>query len=1161
MSEVTSLHETESRPHSRPRPLSPLRDTDEDRGWGAGGRGREPAWERGAGRPRGRAHSLDALDDLDLRPGSAESEGRRRPARGRAQEGAYAPRSHSRDDLRFIQEAEPRGDRPRPHHDPYSYQHPRARSREPHYDGQHLEEALRRKGDRDRRRPRRGEQEEDDEVEDEDPAAAFPPPPPPYCETESQSSRERRLKVRGGSRVGGACARTRRRVRARKPRGTEVGSGAVPGPEGLPVWGGGGRVTHTLKAGPRRWDESGRPDPHPSVADGSFPPPDPDAESRESRGVSRASAADFCPFSKWGGGRGETILIKFADLTLSILRLGWPRGRGGRAARESAHDAASWAAGEAQPASYSWGGGGAREGDFGGRRFPRPHRAEPEPSRPAAAAAAAAAGRARDVRGPGSSLSRACARSRGFSREASHSPRPPWARMRPSPLPPPIQQLLGPATPTSPLPAPSPLPGPVCVGGGGRGGFLPRAPERAGAARARAQSAVGGGARAPESSRARARPRPRPPRVGPGLAPRSLRARSFSKREKKKKKGRKEKIESGGGGGGGGGSSSSSSAIRRRAEAEAPPERDGDGDGGEREEAGRRRPAIGPRDPAPERAEARAHRAGEREREERAVRARGPGAAARGAGEQGSGGGGGGGSSGEEEGGGGGGGGISPSHDPSVCPRDQRERLPRLLRPLLPRGLSGGPGPRAPRPPPAPRPPRSPPPLPRPSPRARAPPAPAPPMDMLDPGLDPAASATVAAAAASHEKGPEAEEGVELQEAGEGPGPEEQTAVAIASVQQTAFADHNIQYQFRTENNGGQVKEGRGRRWGGRGAGVQGLGGQEGGPAGLTPTPARRPRPPSLTHCALPPAGDVSRGPGDGRSAGRAGGCHGGGQRGLHGGVYRGGSRPWLRWVRRARGPQSSPLPIPTPPPHPPPPSPFPVSRPSFRIRSAMGAVLQLRPSVERPGLRTSRRPVWLTPRPCRCRPRTRTCRPEVGAEGPGGGSWGPGGGGQGQGLREDLTRLPSGQFYVMMTPQDVLQTGTQRTIAPRTHPYSPKMDGTRTPRDERRRAQHNEVERRRRDKINNWIVQLSKIIPDCNTDNSKTGASKGGILSKACDYIRELRQTSQRLQDTFKEAERLQVDNDLLRQQIEELKNENSLLRAQLQQHGLDIVGETPRQ
>uniref|UniRef100_A0A3P9H3X0 Upstream stimulatory factor 2 n=1 Tax=Oryzias latipes TaxID=8090 RepID=A0A3P9H3X0_ORYLA len=166
------------------------------------------------------------------------------------------------------------------------------------------------------------------------------------------------------------------------------------------------------------------------------------------------------------------------------------------------------------------------------------------------------------------------------------------------------------------------------------------------------------------------------------------------------------------------------------------------------------------------------------------------------------------------------------------------------------------------------------------------------------------------------------------------------------------------------------------------------------------------------------------------------------------------------------------------------------------------------------------------------------------------------------------------GQFYVMMTPPDVLQTGTPRTIAPRTQPYPTdenellqqeglnwKMDGPRTPRDERRRAQHNEVERRRRDKINNWIVTLSKIIPDCNMDSTKTGASKGGILSKACDYIRELRQSNQRLQESLKEVERIQMDNELCRQQIEELKNENALLRAQLQQHGIEMVGETPPQ
>ncbi|KAG2470853.1 USF2 factor, partial [Polypterus senegalus] len=45
---------------------------------------------------------------------------------------------------------------------------------------------------------------------------------------------------------------------------------------------------------------------------------------------------------------------------------------------------------------------------------------------------------------------------------------------------------------------------------------------------------------------------------------------------------------------------------------------------------------------------------------------------------------------------------------------------------------------------------------------------------------------------------------------------------------------------------------------------------------------------------------------------------------------------------------------------------------------------------------------------------------------------------------------------------------------------------------------------------------------------------SKGGILSKACDYIRELRQTNQRLQESFKEVERVQVDNELLRQQVQ---------------------------
>ena len=72
---------------------------------------------------------------------------------------------------------------------------------------------------------------------------------------------------------------------------------------------------------------------------------------------------------------------------------------------------------------------------------------------------------------------------------------------------------------------------------------------------------------------------------------------------------------------------------------------------------------------------------------------------------------------------------------------------------------------------------------------------------------------------------------------------------------------------------------------------------------------------------------------------------------------------------------------------------------------------------------------------------------------------------------------------------------------------------------------------------------------------------SKGGILSKACDYINELRTANVRLQETMKDTDRLTVDIELLRQQCEELKNENVLLRTHMQQHGIvlpDISGGT---
>ncbi|XP_063798379.1 upstream stimulatory factor 2 isoform X1 [Pseudophryne corroboree] len=322
-------------------------------------------------------------------------------------------------------------------------------------------------------------------------------------------------------------------------------------------------------------------------------------------------------------------------------------------------------------------------------------------------------------------------------------------------------------------------------------------------------------------------------------------------------------------------------------------------------------------------------------------------------------------------------------------------------------------------------------------------------MDMLDQSLD-------SATAVSHDKGQETDEVVELQE-GDETGADEHTAVAIATVQQAAFSDHNIQYQFRTENNGGQVTY----------RVVQVTDGQLDGQADATgavsvvSTTAFTGAPQAVAQAVIQNPFSNGGSPSTDAVSGEA--------------------------------------------------------RFAYFPASTVGDTTAVSVQTTDPALTQA-----------------------------------------------------GGQFYVMMTPQDVLPAGTQRTIAPRTHPYSPKMDGNRTPRDERRRAQHNEVERRRRDKINNWIVQLSKIIPDCNTESSKTGAvggaalssqSKGGILSKACDYIRELRQTSQRMQETFKEAERLQMDNELLRQQIEDQKNENTVLRAQLQQHGIEIVEETQRQ
>lgn len=73
-------------------------------------------------------------------------------------------------------------------------------------------------------------------------------------------------------------------------------------------------------------------------------------------------------------------------------------------------------------------------------------------------------------------------------------------------------------------------------------------------------------------------------------------------------------------------------------------------------------------------------------------------------------------------------------------------------------------------------------------------------------------------------------------------------------------------------------------------------------------------------------------------------------------------------------------------------------------------------------------------------------------------------------------------------------------------------LDELGRPRDEARRKQHNDVERRRRDKINTWIAKLAKIIPECGDDHTKQGQSKGGILAKAYQHIQDLQRENDNL-------------------------------------------------
>jgi len=167
------------------------------------------------------------------------------------------------------------------------------------------------------------------------------------------------------------------------------------------------------------------------------------------------------------------------------------------------------------------------------------------------------------------------------------------------------------------------------------------------------------------------------------------------------------------------------------------------------------------------------------------------------------------------------------------------------------------------------------------------------------------------------------------------------------------------------------------------------------------------------------------------------------------------------------------------------------------------------------------------------------------------------------------LTSPLNGQLYVLSNGNDVLTSESARAVVPSVAKL--QIEGPQSivttvkKRDERRRVTHNEVERRRRDKISNWIAKLGKLLADCDQNVNKDAdakanfelQSKGGILARACEYITELRDAPEKLAQSLDESAQLMEEVKNLRQVVNQLRDENSQLKVQiLKQEDASILG-----
>jgi bHLH factor len=85
------------------------------------------------------------------------------------------------------------------------------------------------------------------------------------------------------------------------------------------------------------------------------------------------------------------------------------------------------------------------------------------------------------------------------------------------------------------------------------------------------------------------------------------------------------------------------------------------------------------------------------------------------------------------------------------------------------------------------------------------------------------------------------------------------------------------------------------------------------------------------------------------------------------------------------------------------------------------------------------------------------------------------------------------------------------------------------------RRDNHKEVERRRRETINDGIAQLAQVVPNCEKN-------KGNILARAVQYIQQLKESESH------NIEKWTLDKLLTDQAMAELQATNEKLKVELE-------------